>query len=352
LLKSKTLGYAVYVSTWDTLKDKLSSQIGEGSFVFTSLHIEEEINREDYALKVDQMLKSLKQAGYKILADVSKRTLSALSFSSFQALKDYYDIDAFRLDFGFTFEEMVEMSQIGTICVNASMQESGLQQLHQKAKYPLLAMHNFYPRSETGLDLAQLSAKNRIFNQLQIPVLAFMPSNIMKRGPLHEGLPTCEVHRLGSPLSSLIELLSCGSSGVVVGDGVLSPQLTQICLLYLNEGIVSLPIKVSDDYAYLYHQVMTIRDDSPSLVCRLLESRLYATQGQVIEPNHCVKRIKGSLTIDNKRYLRYSGEIQILKEDFKADDRVNVIGYVTQIDLLRVLEAGMKVRFIKEDEYE
>ena len=345
------LGYSVYVSTWDTMQDKLSSRVSEGSFVFTSLHIEEEIQRDDYSLKVDEMLRFLKKAGYKILADVSKRTLTALSFTSFKALKEAYDIDAFRLDFGFSHEEMCELSTICTVCVNASMSDSILKDLQVHAKHPLLAMHNFYPREDTGLDLEQMIAKNKPFEVLNIPVLAFIPSDTMKRGPIFEGLPTCEIHRYSNPLSNLMQLTQLGVQGVVVGDGVLSQKQTQYCLDFLQHGIVNLEVSLDESYNYLYNQVMTIRSDSPSMVCRILESRLYATAGQIIKPMNSIERTCGSITIDNEQYLRYSGEIQILKKTFKADHRVNVIGHVSvhSLDTLAHCYGDMKIRWVKEN---
>jgi hypothetical protein len=337
----------VYVSTWNNLKDELSSHVSEGSFVFTSLHIEEEMKSDHYALEVDHMLSSLKSMGYKLLVDVSPRTLKALSFDSFEDLVIRYNLDILRADFGFTLEELVKLSQSVSICVNASMSEDGLQTLIQHSKHPIYAMHNFYPRPETGLDLDQLKEKNIPFKALEVPIFAFIPSDMMKRGPLHEGLPTCEQHRYASPLSSIIQLKMNGIDGIVVGDGICSSLATQMCNTYLREEIVSVPIKVDANYNYLINQTMTIRSDSPSKVCRLLESRLYATQGQEIIPNQCIERVKGSITIDNEKYLRYSGEIQILKQDFKADERVNVIGYVSDMDILEVLSPGMKVKFIK-----
>lgn len=337
----------MYVSTWNTLKDELSSHVSEGSFVFTSLHIEEEIKSDHYAIEVDHMLTSLKSMGYKLLVDVSPRTLKALSFDSFEDLVVHYNLDILRADFGFTLEELVKLSQSVSICVNASMSEEGLQILLHQSKHPIYAMHNFYPRPETGLDLDQLKEKNMPFQALEVPVFAFIPSDMMKRGPLFEGLPTCETHRFASPLSSIIQLKMNGIDGIVVGDGICTSKVTEMCNTYLREGVVSVPVKMDSQYEYLYGQTMTIRSDSPSKVCRLLESRLYATQGQVIVAKKCIERVKGSITIDNEMYLRYSGEIQILKQDFKADERVNLIGVVTDLDILEMLSPGMKVKMIK-----
>lgn len=339
----------MYVSTWDTLKDELSSRYSVGSFVFTSLHIEEEMKSDHYAQEVEVMFNSLKSSGYKLLVDVSLRTLKKLSFTSFEALVHHYHIDVLRADFGFTLDDLIRISQSVSLCVNASMSEAGLQTLVEKAKFPIIAMHNFYPRQETGLDLSQLQTKNKPFNDLNIPVLAFIPSDIMKRGPMYEGLPTCEVHRNCSSLSAVVELKQNGVDGVVIGDGVCSLKMAQLCNIYLKEEILSLPVQFDSKYQHLFNQVMTIRSDSPSGLCRCLESRLFATSGSEVEPSHCTKRVKGSITIDNKKYLRYSGEIQILKQDFKADERVNVIGQVLDHSLLNLLTPGMKVLFVQAE---
>jgi len=58
---------------------------------------------------------------------------------------------------------------------------------------------------------------------------------------------------------------------------------------------------------------------------------------------------KGSITIDNENYGRYTGEIQIIRSDLKADDRVNVIGHVPEnarllLDCIKGGQAFMLVR--------
>ena len=36
----------------------------------------------------------------------------------------------------------------------------------------------------------------------------------------------------------------------------------------------------------------------------------------------------GTVTMDNRLYGRYSGEIQLIREDLPADEKVNVIGHI------------------------
>ena len=55
--------------------------------------------------------------------------------------------------------------------------------------------------------------------------------------------------------------------------------------------------------------------------------------------------------MDNDAYLRYAGEVQIVRSALPADNRVNVIGHVSPKDLsiLKLVKGGMKIRFVRED---
>lgn len=117
---------------------------------------------------------------------------------------------------------------------------------------------------------------------------------------------------------------------------------------YLNSNIYTLPVIFEKEYEYLYNKVFTIRTDSPRWLKRLQESRENCS-GQNILPKDCFERITGSITIDNYRYQRYSGEIQIIVENLPADERVNVIGQLPKEYhlLLKHIKNGSKIRFIK-----
>ena len=67
-----------------------------------------------------------------------------------------------------------------------------------------------------------------------------------------------------------------------------------------------------------------------------------------IAPNHTIERKKGSLTLDNLLYQRYSGEMQITRKDYKRDSRVNVLGIVPDKFhcLLEALPNGVKIQIV------
>ena len=68
-----------------------------------------------------------------------------------------------------------------------------------------------------------------------------------------------------------------------------------------------------------------------------------------VKPTNTIERKVGTITIDNEKYLRYNGEIQIALQDLKADERVNVLGKVVdeEIPLLKYIVNDVKFRFVK-----
>ena len=79
------------------------------------------------------------------------------------------------------------------------------------------------------------------------------------------------------------------------------------------------------------------------------ESRVYSCQGETVEPKNCAMRRRGTITVDNRLYGRYSGELMLLREDLPADDRVNVIGSVPENALLLIdrIERGAKFMLVE-----
>ena len=98
--------------------------------------------------------------------------------------------------------------------------------------------------------------------------------------------------------------------------------------------MLSVPALLAPDREALYGQVFTCRPDSPAGLVRFAESREYACFGGPNAPADCRPRVRGSVTVDNDRYGRYAGEIQLCRADYPADERVNVIGRVPEQAML------------------
>ena len=311
---------------------------------FTSFHVPEELN-DSFAEKAKALLKRLEKENKRIIVDLSPRGLKALGYERIPDFVRDYDIDYIRFDYGFSQEDILETKMHCGVVVNASTVNRNY---FGNSTYGVLAIHNFYPRKETGLDYEYFETQNRLFKKNGIDTGAYISSDKDLRGPLFEGLTTLEENRYLPPYVQYC-LIKDKVDLVILGDGGISD--VQRDLIHLNEAdnVISLPVDFDSKYEYLYEKVFSIRIDSPETLLRVKESREYATQGEIIKPENCIERKIGSVTIDNEKYLRYSGEIQICKKDYPQDDKVNVLGVIKQdyLPLLRCINRHTKFRFIK-----
>jgi len=295
------------------------------------------------------MMAYLNEIGYEVIADVSKRSLEIFKEDSLVSLAERLKIQVLRVDYGFTQEEILQAAEKVPVCFNAStLTEEELETLKATGK-TFYAMYNFYPRPETGIDREQFIKRNKLLEHYGLGVMAFIPGESEKRRPLYDGLPTLEEHRHQKPYVSFVDMMNgFGIEHIFVGDGLLSETEAQPIKLLLEEGVYTIPICVLEKEELL-DKNFTVRIDSPKSLIRVQESREYATPGEVIEPYHTMKRLAGSITMDNRNYGRYSGEVQILRESFEKDDRVNVIGEVdtSYLPVLKNIPNGAKIRLVK-----
>lgn len=338
----KRLGFSVYVSHFNEQKSFLDTISGEDVFVFTSLHMSEEVSAT-YKNEIMSMCSWLKLRGFKVIGDVSPSSLSTFNVSSLEELQKLLQIDYFRLDDGFSKDDVATLTL--DFVFNASTEIAIANQFSE----PIL-MHNFYPRPETGLDREQFQEKNKKLKKQGAKLLAFIPGEY-KRGPLYLGLPTLEEHRLLPSYISYLDLVKKEMLDYVfVGDLKLDWKQYQLIQAFENTGKIAIPVHLENEE--LYNQSFTIRTDSPKQLLRLKESRQYAKAGPTIEPTEAKDRSRGIITMDNKRYLRYSGEIQITKADFEKDDRVNVVGHIDApyLPLLDIIENGDIITLIPSED--
>lgn len=102
----------------------------------------------------------------------------------------------------------------------------------------------------------------------------------------------------------------------------------------MTPGALSIPAILEPEYQNLYGRTFTSRPDSPASLVRFAESRTYSCTGGPVEPAQCLPRDRGVITMDNREYGRYSGEIQLIRASLPADPRVNVIGRLPELSLL------------------
>lgn len=343
---SKLLGRGVYLSSFDR-REALPP--GEGELVFLSLHISEEFG-PGYREKAEEACRALTGAGYRVLADVSVKTMAQFGETDLFALAQRLGLWGLRVDYGLSEAEMTALAKRLPIALNASTVDLPTAQRIAGAGERVMAMHNFYPRPETGLDAGYLLESTQALQNAGLEVLAFVPGDGEKRGPVHAGLPTLEAHRDTLPSAAGADLLyRFGLDGVFVGDPGLSEREWARLRLLCREGVLSLPIELAPDYAGLRGKTFTNREDSPAWLVRLKESREYSCQGERVEPKGSQPRRRGCLTIDNALYGRYSGELQLIRQDLPPDGRVNVIGRVPDSALLLLdsIPRGGKFTFVE-----
>lgn len=329
-----SLGFSLYLSTSPAQCPALGGRTGAGAPIFLSLHISEEFD-DSFCRRAEQLCHSLADRGFRVIADVSTKTVKQFGCADLTELARRLRLWALRIDYGFRAEQIGAMADKLPIVLNASTTTVEDARIIAGEGRQVFAMHNFYPRPETGLDEDYLMRTTRALQDAGLKVLAFIPGDTVRRGPLFEGLPTLEAHRNILPSAAFADLtLRFGLDGIFLGDPSISDGEAERIDRFCREDILSIPAQLEPDCRHLYGKVFTCRVDSPKWLVRFKESREYSCPGETVTPGNCAERLRGSITIDNERYGRYSGELQMIRSDLKADSRVNVIGRVPENALL------------------
>ena len=297
-------------------------------YAFTSLHIPEE--DPNCVKDIQALLKLCQEYQISLIADIAPRTIQKMGFQKISDLKRTA-ITHLRVDYGFSCNEIVELSKDFHIVFNASTlqdsQISELQSLHADFS-SFSACHNFYPKPLTGLSLEHIRKMNERVHRLGMRTMAFVAGDSTLRGPLKMGLPTAEAHRTGDVLLNMLQLFKlCETDTCLIGDIDVSEHVYQQ-IRELADGCVSLGAELAPAYVYVADCVHHDRPDSSDYVIRSQESRNYVLSGHSFPAEPCRPRPRGSISVSNEKYLRYSGELEIARQNLQPESRVNVIGQV------------------------
>ena len=313
--------------------------------IFTSLHIPE-ANYEVLKAEVKEFFELAKDYDMDIISDISPNTFKFLDLDDMD-LKGLRDmgVKTIRIDFGYSEEDIAKMSKNKygiKIQLNAStITEEFFKKLDRYSP-------DYDPRIGTGISEECMIKKNSILKEREIKPCAFVQSNNRKRSPLKDGLPTLEYHRGMAVREAANHLFALGNTSVFIGDSL--PSIEELKeLSSLNPEVIELDIKVksNDEITLrLLNEVYSARTDEARDAIRASESRLILKE-DIIEPYNNVNKEVGDITIDNKNYLRYMGELQILKMNQEKDSRTNVVASILQKDLylLKYIQGGKKFRF-------
>lgn len=352
------LGASVYLSqeNEDIIKYLEKMQKYGVKTIFTSMHIIEDDNDEavDRIKMVSQKINSLKM---ELMVDISDNTMKKFNMTFDEIIKffEYINVKSLRIDFGFNFDQIKKLSEHFNIVLNAStINDDYCNKLISAGMdlHDITACHNFYPRVETGLSEKFLLEKNKYLKEKGFKIQAFIPGDKIKRGPLEEGLPTLEKHRHSAPLISYIELKKDFMvDEVLIGDISIKEESLKPILLYEKDKLIELHVENLLDLTDAISEVFWIthknRLDYSEYVIRSTMPRVQIKEK--VKAENTIERKVGSITIDNEKYLRYNGEIQIALKELNADERVNVLGKVVDEDipLLKYIIDEVKFRFVK-----
>lgn len=353
-----SFGFSVYFGLDNSKEEnvKLLKEAHRLGFtrIFTSLHIPE-ANYEVLKIEVKEFFELAKEYDMDIISDISPNTFKFLDLEDMD-LKGLRDmgVKTIRIDFGYGEKDIASMTnnEYGIkVQLNAStITEEFFERLDKyNPNYENIdALHNFYPRIGTGISEECMIKKNKLLKDRGIKPCAFVQSNNRKRSPLKDGLATLEDHRNKEVKEAANHLFALGNTSVFIGDSL--PSLEELKdLSSLKPNVIELDIKVNTKdktTIRLLNEVYSARTDESRDAIRAGESRL-KLNGDIIEPYNTVDKKYGDITIDNKDYQRYMGELQILITDQKKDSRTNVVGFVLQKDLylLKYIQGGKKFHF-------
>jgi len=304
----------------------------EVSMVFTSLHMpEQDYGNVLYDLKV--IAEFCHHHKISIIADVSKKTLEYMHIKTIEELMGL-GISCVRLDYGFTEDEIINLSQRYQVMINASnISRESLNKMLTRGLNAsnVIACHNYYPKKYSGLNKDYVRDQNRMIHDFGIKTMGFVPGDDKLRGPLFLGLPTIESHRCIDPVQGAIELkFDLGCDFVFVGD--ISCQSS--CYLKLNKigmGILPLEVEISD-YHYrelLKGYIFNGRYDYSDYTVRCNPSRsdpLLNVRPNPVEYQGIIHT--GDIYVTNTENPRYLNEIEIAKRDLVHMEDVNIIGHV------------------------
>lgn len=346
-----SLGCSIYTSYDQYQVDeflRVAKKIGM-KYVFTSLHIPEE--SQEVLSFLEPLLQKAHRLGLEVIADISPVSLQRLGLSHIEDLLGW-NMDWWRVDYGFDIHELVKLHAKTGLMINASLANRAyMQELTQRIHTTkrLAACHNFYPKPFSGMSTEYIQRQNELCHDFGIPVFGFIAGDGQKRGPIEKGLPTVEETRWVRPMQAALLLWKeCGCDVVLVGDPTCSLQ-SQFELANLTQNRVSLRVQLHIEEQHWYHQIQEERMDSSPYVIRSVTSRPYALQGTNVASRPTAERRKaGSIWQANHLYQRYSGEIEIARVDLPADPWQNEVGEVCQEDigLLPYIRSGLQYFFV------
>lgn len=349
-----TLGVSVFPAELDVARGTLAaaSEAGAGT-VFTSLHIPE----DDPAMvrkRAAAIAGLAHDRGMNLIADVEPRVTAAFGDDPWTVLRDL-GVTRVRLDDGYTLEESARIARVLPVAFNAStVVPAQAAQAAVPGSRPAsgtggsaeprpsdpddpsaaLALHNYYPRTWTGLSEKAVRDSARDWHEAGQLVGAFLSGDARRRGPLRAGLPTIEDLRDADPLVQLLVLEDCGCDQVLVGDPALAAGTWRRIGRWIRQRVLEVPVvldtgqPIGPALATALAAPDDTRPDDAQYLVRLRGSRARLRDMDLTGLRGGEPRPRGSLTVELDAAGRYRGEIALTRADLPGDPWVAVLGRV------------------------
>lgn len=329
--------------------------------VFTSIH-QPEFTLLEQLQGLAKLGQQVNQLDLELIVDIGgSHFQKILTDPSLKELMIQAKITGLRLDYGYLLPEVkafVQHFELHKLVINASTMTAAMLReflQYQQLNFPAVqvsAGHNFYPRPETGLSLTYAQQQYLLFNQYHIEVDGCVSSFANRRGPLKQGLPTLESHRVVSIEQAMVELVEERvADNFLFGEQQLSLNEFQAISQVLADKTLVLHytplISNIDLLVKIEAEPHNFRIDSNDDFFRSVTSRTMAQFGETQKPINTITRPAYCITIDNDNYGRYRGEIQVVIKETSADARVNVIGIIMPNDRwkLKYFRQGYQYQF-------
>ncbi|MGE5589876.1 MAG: DUF871 domain-containing protein [Bacillota bacterium] len=315
--------------------------------VFTSCHVPE-VPLDKVLAELGDLASEAHKLGLEVTADIAPRALEGMG-----ARPDHLapvaamGLKAVRLDYGFGAWEVATLTQnsegLRIVLNTSTVTPTFISEALGAGAVPerLESCHNYYPRPETALSIAGLIKSSEAFTAQGLRVSAFIAGAGERRGPIFAGLPTVEKHRNMEAGRAAAELWATGAvQTVLFGDPFATQEeLESVARVWRLQPSIPVRVRLRPEITDMEREIVLgpthkNREDPAELVVRSTTSRAYATKGPGIPVRPALPRPRGTVTIDNAEYLRYSGELQVTLSDLPADPRVNVVGEVIPEDLV------------------
>lgn len=147
------LGLSVYLFSSKEQQEKTLSMLTKDDYCFVSLHHPLDLG-EGFKEKALDLIERINNTGSKIVADIAPMGIEHLGYKSFEDLAKANLMWGLRPDYGLSAQEIFDASKYTNIVINVSNIDVELVELFNKNNTKFYAMHNFYPRPETGLDIS------------------------------------------------------------------------------------------------------------------------------------------------------------------------------------------------------